>query len=97
MSEPERIGVPTSKPNSASLRPSFCLMPIPIMEKIVQTAKQTVKAAVLAIRARFCPWAAAVSISDKSALPFLADAGASPLGAVKGGAWLSVLDPNQEK
>ena len=34
MREPDRIGVPTSNPNSESLRFSFCLMPIPMMEKI---------------------------------------------------------------
>src|SRR6266700_2571571 len=45
-SEPVRIGVPTSKPNSVSLSPSSSLMRTPMMEKIVHAAKQTVKAIV---------------------------------------------------
>jgi hypothetical protein len=45
-SEPVRIGVPTSRPNSVSESPSSSLMRTPMIEKIVQTAKQTVKAMV---------------------------------------------------
>ena len=45
-SEPVRIGVPTSRPNSVSLSPSSSLMRMPMIEKIVHTAKQTVKARV---------------------------------------------------
>jgi 3'(2'), 5'-bisphosphate nucleotidase len=55
MSAPDRIGVPTSRPNWVSSRESFCLMPMlmpmPMMEKIVHTAKQTGKAIVLAASA----------------------------------------------
>ena len=53
-SEPVRIGVPTSRPNSVSLSPSSSLMRTPMMEKIVQTAKQTVKAMVDIQSARPC-------------------------------------------
>jgi hypothetical protein len=45
-SEPVRIGMPISSPNSVSLRPSSVLILTPMMEKIVHTAKQTVKAMV---------------------------------------------------
>ena len=45
-SDPVRIGVPTRRPNSVSLRPSSSLMRTPMIEKIVHTAKQTVKATV---------------------------------------------------
>jgi hypothetical protein len=50
--EPVRIGVATSRPNCVSFRPSSALMATPIMEKIVQTAKQAVKAIVLRLKAR---------------------------------------------
>src|SRR5262249_22950800 len=46
ISEPVKIGVPTSSPNWVSLRPSSCLMRMPMIAKIVHTAKQTVKAIV---------------------------------------------------
>ena len=39
-----RIGVPTSRPNWVSERPRSFLIWMPMMAKIVQTAKQTVKA-----------------------------------------------------
>ena len=51
-SEPVRIGVPTSRPNWVSFSPSSSLMRTPMMEKIVHTAKQTVKAMVDMRRAR---------------------------------------------
>ena len=38
--------MPTSRPNSVSLSPSSSLMRTPMIEKIVHTAKQTVKAIV---------------------------------------------------
>jgi hypothetical protein len=47
ISEPTRIGVPTSRPNCVSLRPSSRLICTPMIEKIVHTAKHAVKAAVL--------------------------------------------------
>ncbi|MBP1293962.1 putative membrane protein [Bradyrhizobium elkanii USDA 61] len=43
INDPLKIGVPTSKPNSVSFSPSSCLIRIPMIEKIVQTAKQIVK------------------------------------------------------
>jgi hypothetical protein len=43
-SDPVRIGVPTSRPNCVSFRPSSALISIPMIAKIVQTAKQIVKA-----------------------------------------------------
>src|SRR5487761_2256267 len=54
-SEPVRIGVPTSRPNCVSLRPSCCLIWMPMMAKIVHTAKQTVNAMVDIQSARLCP------------------------------------------
>ena len=51
LSEPVRIGVATRMPNSVSLSPRSCSMRIPMMEKMVQTAKQTVNAKVLRPRA----------------------------------------------
>ena len=41
---PVRIGVPTSRPNSVSLRPSCFWIWMPMIEKSVQTAKQAMKA-----------------------------------------------------
>jgi hypothetical protein len=46
-SEPVRIGVPIRRPNWVSESPSSCLMSRPMIAKIVQTAKQAVKATVL--------------------------------------------------
>ena len=46
ISEPVRIGVPTSRPNCVSLSPRSFLIWMPMIAKIVQTAKQTVKAMV---------------------------------------------------
>src|SRR3569623_1242977 len=54
ISDPVRIGVPTSRPNSVSLRLSCCLIWTPMMAKMVQTAKHTVKAIVDIHSAR--PW-----------------------------------------
>ena len=54
ISEPVRIGVPTSNPSCASLRPRSAWILTPMMEKIVHTAKQTVKANVLMPSATFC-------------------------------------------
>ena len=51
LKDPVRIGVATRMPNSVSLSPRSCLMRIPMMEKMVQTAKQTVNANVLTPRA----------------------------------------------
>ena len=44
--EPVRIGIPISRPNCVSLSPSSALILMPMMEKIVHTAKHTVKAMV---------------------------------------------------
>ncbi len=52
VSEPVKIGVATRIPNSVSFRPNCCLICTPMIAKIVQTAKQTVKATVLSQRAR---------------------------------------------
>ena len=52
ISDPVRIGVPTSRPNWRSLSPRSFLICTPMMEKIVHTAKQTVKAIVESQRAR---------------------------------------------
>jgi hypothetical protein len=46
-SDPVRIGVPTSSPNSVSESPSSSFTPRPMIEKIVHTAKHAVKATVL--------------------------------------------------
>ena len=46
------MGVPTSRPNWVSLSPRSFLICTPMMEKIVQTAKQTVKAIVESHSAR---------------------------------------------
>ena len=43
ISDPLRIGVPIRSPNWVSLNPSSCLIRMPMIEKIVQTAKQMVK------------------------------------------------------
>jgi hypothetical protein len=51
-SEPDRIGVPISNPNSVSEMPSSVLMRTPMIEKIVHTAKHTVKARVDIHKAR---------------------------------------------
>src|SRR6476619_7952862 len=53
-SEPVRIGVATSRPNSVSLRLSSALILIPMTENITQTAKFTAKASVLAASAEIC-------------------------------------------
>ena len=50
MSEPVRIGVATSRPNSVSLRFSSFLMRMPMIENMVQMAKLTVKANVFIVR-----------------------------------------------
>src|SRR5690625_2962471 len=55
--DPVRIGVPARSPNCASLRPSSSRMERPMIEKIVQTAKQAVKAAVLVHSAKSAPGA----------------------------------------
>ena len=47
INEPVRMGVPTRRPNWVSLRPRSFFICTPMIEKIVQTAKQTVKARVL--------------------------------------------------
>jgi uncharacterized membrane protein len=54
LTEPIRIGVATSRPNWLSLRPSSVLMRGPMIEEIVHTAKQTVKAKVERTRALHC-------------------------------------------
>jgi len=54
ISEPVSTGVAASKPNSVSLEPSVSLMGIPMIENITQTAKQIVKAKVLALRTEIC-------------------------------------------
>src|SRR3569623_569607 len=55
ISEPVRIGVPTRRPNSVSLRLSCCLIWTPMMAKMVQTAKHTVNAMVDIHKARLWP------------------------------------------
>ena len=54
MSEPVRMGVATSRPNSVSLRLSSALILIPMTENITQTAKFTAKASVLIVSAEIC-------------------------------------------
>ena len=54
-SEPVRIGVPTSRPNCVSFSPSCCLICMPMMAKMVHTAKHTVKAMVDIQSARLWP------------------------------------------
>src|SRR5512134_472241 len=54
ISEPVRIGVATSRPNSVSLRLSSVLIFTPMTENITQTAKLTAKAIVLAVSAEIC-------------------------------------------
>ena len=70
-SDPVRIGVPTSRPNCVSFRPSSCLISIPMIAKIVQTAKQMVNANVLRPSARCCCPALMVSRSGMTAIPCL--------------------------
>ena len=53
LTDPVRTGVATSRPNCVSLSPSSPLIFTPMIEKIVQTAKQMVKAKVLSPRARY--------------------------------------------
>ena len=67
-SEPVRIGVPTRRPNWVSLSPNSALISIPIMAKIVQTAKQTVKAVVLSQRAPCC--CCGVTVDETMTCPF---------------------------
>jgi len=52
LSDPVRMGVATSRPNWNSVSPSSALISIPMIEKMVQTAKQAVNAIVLNPRAR---------------------------------------------
>ena len=59
--EPVRMGVATRRPNWVSFRPSSPLMATPMMEKIVQTAKQAVKAMVLRLNARV--WSAREAVA----------------------------------
>ena len=54
ISDPVRIGVATSKPNSVSLRFSSLLIRMPMTENIVQIAKLTVKANVFMARTEYC-------------------------------------------
>ncbi|WP_415873786.1 hypothetical protein [Burkholderia ubonensis] len=49
ISEPLNTGIAAIRPNSVSLRPSVCLSGMPRIANIIQTAKQTVNANVLAI------------------------------------------------
>ncbi len=53
-SEPVRIGVATSRPNSVSLRLSCCLIRMPMMENMVHTAKFTAKAKVFIVSTEIC-------------------------------------------
>ena len=55
-SEPVRIGVAASRPNSVSFRPRLALIGIPIMENMTHTAKHTVNAIVLKERTETCFW-----------------------------------------
>ena len=47
LTEPVRTGVATRRPNWVSVRPRSCLILTPMIEKIVQTAKQKTNAIVL--------------------------------------------------
>jgi hypothetical protein len=59
LTDPVSTGVAMSRPNWVSVRPSCALIWMPMMEKIIHTAKHTVKAKVLSHRARCCsPWLA---------------------------------------
>ena len=48
--------MPISRPNCVSLNPSSALILMPMIEKIVHTAKQTVKAMVDMVSARVAGW-----------------------------------------
>jgi len=61
VSDPVRIGVATRRPNWVSFRPSSPLMATPMIENIVQTAKQAVKAIVLNAKAR--DWSAREAVA----------------------------------
>src|SRR4051812_35014678 len=65
-SDPVRMGVPTSSPNSVSFSPSSSLMRTPMIEKIVHTAKHTVNESVDIHSARPCGLAV-----DRSEIPSL--------------------------
>ncbi len=54
VSEPVRIGVATRMPNWVSERPRSVLIWMPMIAKIVQTAKQMVNDTVLSQSARLC-------------------------------------------
>ena len=54
ISDPERMGVAASRPNSVSFRWSDALIGMPMMENMTQTAKQTVKASVLLVSTESC-------------------------------------------
>ena len=55
--------MPTSRPNWVSLSPRSCLIWMPMMEKIVHTAKQTVKAMVDIHSARLWPATLATALA----------------------------------
>ncbi len=89
ISDPVRIGVPTSRPNCVSLRPRSRLIWTPMMAKIVHTAKHTVKATVESHSARPCSVSAfmvdGAAVLDIRA-PFLVTRSAR-VGRVEGPVW----------
>src|SRR5690606_34904147 len=68
--DPDRIGIATSSPNSASDRPSRSFKSRPTIEKRVQTAKQMVKAKVVAHSAVPAPDSACPRAGPAMSLPF---------------------------
>ena len=67
LNDPVRIGVATRRPNSVSFKPKSSLIWMPMIENIVQAAKQTAKEKVLSERALFCgPVSAVVSVMASS-------------------------------
>src|SRR5690554_4211913 len=64
--EPVRIGVAISRPSWVSVRPSSSLIRMPMMEKMVQTAKQRVNAKVDKPSARY--WSLGVGVVVMAAL-----------------------------
>src|SRR5689334_10609519 len=70
-SEPVRIGMPIRRPNWVSLRPSSALILMPMIEKIVHTAKQTVKAMVDIDSARIGDVFAPAAVKSGFVIPLL--------------------------
>jgi hypothetical protein len=64
ISEPVRTGIATRMPNCVSLRPSDCLIGMPMTANIIQTMKHTVNEVVLAVTTDHC-----LNFSDATARP----------------------------